>query len=49
MAHTVPFTEEIRYKLALLVSFFSVALNSPRLALIITSLSINQFLVFSEN
>ena len=33
MAHTTPFTAEMRYKLALVVSFSSMALNIPTLAL----------------
>lgn len=33
MAHTKPFTIEMRYKHASVVSFFSMALNTPRLAL----------------
>lgn len=33
MAHTMPFTEEMRYELATVVSYSSMALNIPRLAL----------------
>lgn len=49
MAHTMPFTAEMRYKLASVVSFSSMALNSPRLALTNYHFFINSFLEFSEN